>query len=48
MVTEDLTVGGGHTVHYTDHVSSESTLETYAVLVTNVTLIKIIKILLMI
>ena len=40
MVTgEDLTLSGGHTVQYTDFVSYKCTLETYMILVTNVTAI---------
>ena len=38
MVTEgDLTLGDGHTMQYTDHVSQKCTLETYMTLLTNVT-----------
>ena len=32
MVMEDLTVGGGHTVQYTDHVSQNCALETCTIL----------------
>ena len=34
---EDVTVGGGHTVQCTDHVSQKRALETYVVFLTNVT-----------
>lgn len=37
MVTEDLTLGGGHTVQYTDLLLQKSTPETYIILLTNVT-----------
>ena len=40
MVMEDdrtLTLGDGHTRQYTDHVSQNCTLETYEILLTNVT-----------
>ena len=36
MVTEDLTLGGGHTVRCTDFVSCKCVLETYTTLSTNV------------
>ena len=37
VVTEDgLTLGGGHTIPYTDHVPHKCTLETYMILLTNV------------
>ena len=40
MVTEDdLTLGGGHKMQYTDHVSYNCTLEICIILLTNVTLI---------
>ena len=40
MVTEyDLTLGGEHTMQYTDHVSYKCTLETCIILSTNVFLI---------
>ena len=43
MVTEDdLTLGGGHTMQYTDHVSQNYTTETYIILLTNVTPINLI------
>ena len=36
MVSEDdLTLGGGHTVQYIDHISQKCTLETYIILLTN-------------
>ena len=45
VVTEDgLTLGGGHTVQHTDLVSQKCALETYMILLTNVTLINLIKI----
>ena len=34
---DDLTLGGGHTMQYTDHVSQKCPLDTYMVLLTNVT-----------
>lgn len=38
MVTEeDLTLGGGHTVQYTDNVSQNCTLKTYIILLSNIT-----------
>ena len=38
MVTDgDVTLGGGHTMQYTNHVSQKCTLETYIILLTNVT-----------
>ena len=37
-----LTVGGGPTVQYTDHASYKYTLETYMILLTNVTPINLI------
>ena len=40
---DDLTLGGGHTMQYTDHVSQKSTLETYITLLANVTPINLIK-----
>ena len=44
MVREDdLTLGGGHTMQHTDHVSQKFTLETHMVLLTNVTPINLIK-----
>ena len=43
MVTEDdLTVGGGHTMQYTGHVSYKCTLETHMILLTNVTTMNLI------
>ena len=36
-VTEDLTLGGRHTMQYTDDVSQNCILETYVVLPSNVT-----------
>ena len=38
MVMEyDLTLGGGHTMQYTDHASQKATLEIYIILLSNVT-----------
>ena len=38
LVTEDdWTLGVGHTMQYTGHVSQKCTLETYVTLLTNVT-----------
>ena len=38
MVTEgDLTLGGGHTVQYTEDASQNGTSETYIIVLTNVT-----------
>ena len=43
MVTEDdLTLPGGRTMRYTDHMSQKCTFETYIILLTNVTSIKLI------
>ena len=39
---DDLTWGGGHTTQYTDHVSQNCTLETYMILLTNITSINLI------
>ena len=39
MVTEDLTLSGGHTMQFTDDVSQNYTLETCMIALTNVTLI---------
>ena len=43
MVTEDLTLDGGHTAQHIDDVSLIYTLETYIILLTNVTAINLIK-----
>ena len=43
LVMEDLTLGGGHTMQYTDAVSQKCTLETYIFLLTNVTSTHLIK-----
>ena len=44
MVAEDvLSLGGGHAGQYTDHVSWKYTLETYMMLLTNITPINLIK-----
>ena len=37
VMEEDLTFGDGHTMHYTDDVSYNCILETYIILLTNVT-----------
>ena len=42
MVTEDLTLDGGHTAQHIDDVSLIYTLETYIILLTNVTPIHLI------
>ena len=43
MVKEDdLTLGEGHSVQHTDHVPQKCTLETYMILLTNVTEIHLI------
>ena len=44
VMEEDLTLGGEHPLHYTDDVLQDCTLETYIILLTNVTLINLIKI----
>ena len=38
-----LDLGGGHTVQYTDHVPQKPTLETYGLLLANVTPINLIE-----
>ena len=43
MVTEDLTLGGEHTVQYTDDILQNCTSEMYIVLLTNVTQLNSIK-----
>ena len=43
MVTEDLTVGGGHTRQHTEHVSQNCTPETCMISLTNVTSIYLVK-----
>ena len=40
---DDLTLGGGHTMQYTGHVSQKCTLEIYIILLTNGTTINVIK-----
>ena len=40
----DLTLGGEHTMQYTDGVLQNCTLKTYMILLTNITLINLIKI----
>ena len=40
---EDLTLGGGHTMQYTDRASQKHTLETSMILLTNVTPINLTK-----
>ena len=42
-ISDDLTLGGGHTVQYTGHVSQKCTLETYIILLTNVTPINLME-----
>ena len=37
VMEEDLTMGSRHTVQYTSDVSQNCTLETYVILLTNVT-----------
>ena len=38
MLTEhDLTLGGGYSMQYTDHVSQTCTLKTYIILLTTAT-----------
>ena len=41
---KDLTLGGGHTRQYTGDVSQKCTLETYIILLTNITVINLLKI----
>ena len=43
MMEDDWTLGGGHTIQYTDNVSQNCTFETYIILLTNVTSINLIK-----
>ena len=43
MTEEGLILGGRHTMQYTDHVPQNCTLETYMVLLSNVTPINLIK-----
>ena len=43
VMEDDLSLDGGHTVRYTDHVSQKCTLETYMTLGTNDTPINLIK-----
>ena len=38
---DDLALGGEHTMQYTDDVSYKQTLETYVILLTNVTSINL-------
>ena len=42
VMKKDLTLGGGHTIPYTDDASQNCTLETYIILLTNVTPINLI------
>ena len=42
VMEEDLTLGGGHTMQYTDHILNKCTLDTYMILLTNVTTINLI------
>ena len=45
MVVEgDLTLGGEHTIQYTDIILQNYTLETYIILLTNIFLINLINI----
>ena len=45
MMTEVyMILGGEHTIQNTDHVSQKGTLETYIILLTNVTPINLTKI----
>ena len=37
VIEEDLTLGGGHTVQYTDHVSQKCTPEDYIIVLPNAT-----------
>ena len=39
VMEDDLILSGGHTMQYTDDVSQNCALETYVILLTNVTLI---------
>ena len=45
MMEDDLTLSGGHTVQYTDLVLQKCAVETYMILLTNVTPINLIKLL---
>ena len=36
MIGDDLTLSGGHTMPYTDHVSQRCTLEAYMIILTYV------------
>ena len=36
VMTEDLNLGGGHTMQYTDDVSENCILETYIIVLTSV------------
>ena len=42
VMEDDLTLGGGHTMQYTDHVSQKCALELYIILLTNITPINLI------
>ena len=42
VIEEDLTSGGEHTIQYTDDISQNCSLETYIILLTNVTPINLI------
>ena len=44
VMEDDLTLSGGHTVQYTDLVLQKCAVETYMILLTNVTPINLIKI----
>ena len=43
VMRDDLTLSGGHKMQYKDHVSQECILETYVILLTNITPINLIK-----
>lgn len=43
VIEDDLTLAGGYTMQYTEHISKECTLETYKILLTNVTPTNLIK-----
>lgn len=43
VMKDDLPLGGGHTTQYAEHASQKCTLETYMILLTNLTTINVIK-----
>ena len=43
VMEDDLTLGGGHTLQYTDDVSQKCTLETYMILLANASPINVNK-----